>query len=217
MRRLDTRSKNALFKAMLLVWLAWFGGVGQAGAENREPSPSPLLTTDPGGGIQVSLSHSADPMGDLDPRGPYLADTAAMDTPPPRADLYTLTKLAVDELEFLAGIRFVWDRTERRVDSWARKLKLKGDISIAGSATTSTGGDAQGRRFNRPPPATRSISARPSLSLRSIFIPRKIRWRMGFDPTDQVAFGALQWGPFISLNSDVGAHQEVWLEFKYTF
>jgi hypothetical protein len=205
-----------LIEAMLLIWLAWGGTLGEASAENGD-SLRLSLHSHPDNGIQFSLAPSADPFGDPDPKGPYRDDPAGRDAPPPRADLYTLTKLAVDELEFLAGIRLIWSRTERRFDHLAQKLKLKGDIAIGGSAPSSNGGGGQIDRFTRYPLAARSGSPRSPLSLKSVFIPHKIKWRMGFDPTDRVAFGTLQWGHFIALHSDMGAHREVKVVFQVPF
>jgi hypothetical protein len=216
MKHLYTRSASALFKAMLLVWLTAVGMVGMAMADGGE-TVDLHLHTESGKTIQFSAFRPDAPSGDLDPQRPQADTPPGDDTPCHRADLYTLTKLAVDELEFLAGIRVFWDQTEKRFDRWAQKLKLKGDISIGGGSGSSGADAAIVDGFALRSYTARPIASRPTLSLRSIFIPHKVRWKMGFDISDQVVFGALEWGHFIALQSDVGAHQEVKIIFQCPF
>jgi hypothetical protein len=208
-----------LFKAVLLVWLLWVAAVGAATAGAAGPEGEDAVDlrwyTESGRMVQFSAYRPDAADVRLDPEEAQV-DRQPGDDTAHRADLYTLTKLAVDELEFLAGIRLFWDQTEKRFDRWAQKLKLKGDISIGGGG--STGGVANATEgFALRPLALRSSASRPTLSLRSIFIPHKIKWKMGFDISDRVAFGALEWGHFIALQSDVGDHQEVKLVFQCPF
>lgn len=215
MRCLHTKSLSALIKTALLVWLASVTVVGGARAESGDEVDLRWYTES---GKMVQFSAYRPDAADvrMDSGGTQVDTQPGDDTAPHRADLYTLTKLAVDELEFLAGIRLFWDQTEKRFDRWAQRLKLKGDISIGSGG--STGGVATATEgFALRPLAARPSASRPTLSLRSIFIPHKIKWKMGFDISDQVAFGALEWGHFIALQSDVGSHQEVKLVFQCPF
>jgi hypothetical protein len=208
-----------LFKAVLLVWLASVAGVGAAaaGTVGAESGDAVDLRwyTESGKMIQFAAYRPDAVDTHMDPEGARVDTPPGDDTSPHRADLYTLTKLAVDELEFLAGIRVFWDQTEKRFDRWAQRLKLKGDISIGGGSLDGAATTTDGIALR--PLAVRPSTSRPTLSLRSIFIPRKIKWKMGFDISDQVAFGALEWGHFIALQSDVGTHQEVKIVFQYPF
>lgn len=219
----ETRSRSAMLKALLLVWLAGFIYLSPADAESQAPlhkgfgldsASAYLLPGSPPIDLIESPTTSIFEMqfNDADAGAAY-----GFEAHRSRADLYTLAKLAVDELEFLAGIRFIWNQTEKKFDRWALKLKLKGDISLDGSGAssgrTATDSDVA---------AIHSLSARsdpswPQLSFRSILMPKKIRWNFSFDPNDQVVFGELKWGSFLALQSDVGSHQEVKMVFQYAF
>ena len=213
MRCLDTSSRCKLLSALLLVWLAGRGGVCPACAETHSPSGP----ADHGYTFEFATFKAEGPYQVLgldtppEETTPGLADNAS------RADLYTLTRLAVKELEFLAGIRVLWDQAEKKFDRVALKLKLKGDISLSDSDPP----EAQTGRAPTPlrplPKPNRFAGSHESLSLRALLLPDKIRWHFGLDPQQHVLFGELKWGRFLALQSDLGSHQEVKLVFQYDF
>lgn len=212
-----------MLKALLLVWLAGFIYLSPADAESQAPlhkgfsvdlEDTYLLAGSPSIDLIESPRTSSFEIQFNDAEAGL---TYGFEAHRPRADLYTLAKLAVDELEFLAGVRFFWNQTEKKFDRWALKLKLKGDISLDGSGASSgrAASDSDVAAIHRF--AVRPNPSWQQLSLRSIFMPKKIRWNFGFDPNEQVVFGELKWGSFIALQSDIGSHQEVKMVFQYDF
>lgn len=214
MRCLHTSS--AMFKALLLVWLAALAGIRPASAEPEEVLK--FSRTDGSGyTFEFSAFRAADPYRDVDPDARH-EDVAlgSMDNTH-RADLYTLTRLAVEELEFLAGIRILWDQAEKKFDRVALKLKLRGDISLGASDSPAPHDASSSPPIRGYPPVARSERTENQLSLRALFLPDKIRWHFGLDPNQHVFFGELKWGRFIALQGDVGSHQEVKMVFHYDF
>jgi hypothetical protein len=202
-----------LFSALLLVWLAGLGGVCPACAQTLKPSRH----NDHGYTFEFATFkadgpyHAREPAPPLEGTEPGLTDNAS------RADLYTLTRIAVEELEFLAGIRVLWDQAEKKFDRVALKLKLKGDISLSDSdppAAQTAHTPIPLRALSKP---TRLVGSSESLSLRTLLLPNKIRWHFGLDPHQQVFFGELKWGRFLALQSDLGSYQEVKMVFRYDF
>ncbi|MDJ0784492.1 MAG: hypothetical protein QNJ22_21190 [Desulfosarcinaceae bacterium] len=218
MRRHDTINSSPKLPALLLVWAIGMTALGTAHAESHA-SRNAAWQVDGQSTIQAAAVQSPGFDNDLEPDMRHGDPTFGFEETSSRADLYTLAKLAVDELEFLAGIRLLWNQAERQFDRVALKLKLKGDISLD-----------SGDRLRDPPPVgtellrpasslspSRHDRLRHQLSLQSLLLPRKIRWHFGLDPTDHVLFGELKWGRFLALQSDLGAHQEVKLVFQYDF
>ena len=205
-----------MLSTLLLVWLTGLGGIGPACAETADTRKAGRQA-DHGYTFEFATFKAADAYRGLNP------DTRPEDTAFPladktsRADLFTLARVAVEELEFLAGIRILWDQAEKKFDKVALKLKLKGDISLeAGDPGAAPTGD----RPDSPRVQLRSMRlphAKSQLSLRALLIPDKIRWHFGLDPSENVLFGELKWGRFITLQSDVGRHQEVQMVFRYDF
>jgi hypothetical protein len=209
-------SSSAIFKAMLLVCLAGLAGIRPAFAETAE-TPIYNRTVDRGYTFEFATFKAADPYRDVNhvSRQGEVAFRSVDNTS--RADLYTLTRLAVEELEFLAGIRILWDQAEKQFDRVALKLKLKGDISLSARDSTAAQGGGPSPSLQRYPLVTRSERSKNQLCLRALLLPDKIRWHFGLDPHQQVLFGELKWGRFIALQSDVGSHQDVRMVFHYDF
>ena len=133
---------------------------------------------------------------------------------PPRADLLSIFKLALEEFDLLSGVRIYWDYTERNIEQWAIKLKLKGEISIS---------DPHYHDVNPSIPAT-SLSnrglftepLRPS-NLISLLKPQKIRWNIGMNPDDLTVFGDIHVNPYLSISGEAGDESNVGLYFSYRF
>ncbi len=221
MRCPDTRSSSVMLKALLLVCLVVFFDFSPADADTASPPRAPHYSPSGDGYLHMGfqpVSPDRSPLNlDRESAETYGANPYGFEESRSRADLYTLAKLAVDELEFLAGIRIIWDKTEKKFDRLALKLKLKGDISLDSEDRSSGGRNARSDVAAIHTFTTRSAPSQPSLSLRSIFIPKKIKWNFGLDPNDHVVFGELKWGSFIALQSDIGSHQEVKLVFQHPF
>lgn len=220
MRSTDTKCRRLILKALLLVWLVVFSTPPPANADKMTPPRAPsasIFDHDGPEGFQPALRDGSPSVVEIEGTGPYASSPYGFEAQNSRADLYTLVKLAVDELEFLAGLRLIWDKTEKKVNNLALKLKLKGDISLNREGGSSGSNPSQSDLAAIHALSTRNKSSRMPLSLRAIFLPKKIRWHFGYDPNNQAAFGELKWGSFIAVQSDVGADQEVKLVFQYTF
>lgn len=220
MRSTDTKCRRLILKALLLVWLVVFSTPPPANADKMTPPRAPsasIFDHDGPEGFQPALRDGSPSVVEIEGTGPYASSPYGFEAQHSRADLYTLVKLAVDELEFLAGLRLIWDKTEKKVNNLALKLKLKGDISLNREGGSSGSNPSQSDLAAIHALSTRNKSSRMPLSLRAIFLPKKIRWHFGYDPNNQAAFGELKWGSFIAVQSDVGADQEVKLVFQYTF
>jgi hypothetical protein len=221
MQHPGTRQTKMTRKALVLVCLIEFLVFHAAQAQPEiEPQGSyPIGTT------QEYPLHEIQPSSQI--RHTYALGLQTEDTkhwtgmanhdndPQPRADLYTIVKLALEEFEFLAGIRFLWIRTEKRLDKLAIKLKLKGDISLYDENDLDGNDRLHLDSAHELTPAPRHL--RRHRSPRPNFIPKRIRWNIGYDLNDGVAFGELKLGPYLSLQTDVGNHQEVKMVFQYSF
>jgi hypothetical protein len=216
MKCLDTSSRRTMLIVMLLVCLSGFGGSDPAHAESAEAFKF-NRTVDHGYTFELAAFKAADPYR-LPAPGAQPADATlgALDNTA-RADLYTLTRLAVEKLEFLAGIRILWDQAEKKFDRVALKLKLKGDISLGAGEPPAADTESPAPPLREYAAATRSDGSHPRLSLRALLIPDKIRWHFGLDANQHVFFGELKWGRFIALQSDIGNLQEVKMVFHYDF
>jgi hypothetical protein len=129
-----------------------------------------------------------------------------------RADLLMIFKLAVDEFNFLSGARIYWELTEQNIEEWAIKLRLKGEIPITDTALGATS-QKDGRR------STRSVSRKSNNydSLRSLFMPNRLKWNLGMDPNDMAVFGELNLNAHLALSAEVGETNQVGLYFKYAY
>ena len=212
----NTRSRCTMLSALLLVWLTGLGEIGAACAEAADARKTRRQAED-GYTLAFATFKAADSYQGLDP------DTRVEDTAlglvdnASRADLFTLARVVVEEMEFLAGIRILWDQAEKKFDKVALKLKLKGDISLE------DGDPPAARRGGRPESSREQLRSMrlahsgPRLSLSALLIPDKIQWHFGIDPSENVLFGELKWGHFITLQSDVGSYQKVKMVFRYDF
>lgn len=132
----------------------------------------------------------------------------------PRADLLSIFKLALEEFDLLSGVRIYWDYTQKNIEQWAIKLKLKGEISIStphyhDDAPSLQATSLSNRRLSREP-------LRPS-SLISLLKPQKIRWNIGMNPDDLTVFGDIHVNPYLSISGEVGDESNVGLYFSYRF
>lgn len=216
MKNSATHSIRTMSTAMLLVWLLSLGAFGTAMADTADPY-SPQLRYTYGDTLQVGILSLDSHYYDSSPDNRHADATTEWETESSRVDLYTIAKLAVDEWTFLTGIRVLWDQAERKFDQVALKLKLKGDLSLKPDDAPATPSQHRSERVLLPLTGSRAHSSPDQLSFRSVFLPDKIRWHFGLDPTDSVLFGELKWGSYLALQSDLGAHQEVKMVFQYAF
>jgi hypothetical protein len=213
MKCLPTSSRCKLLSALLLVWLAGLGRICPACAETLKPGHY----SDHGYTFEFATFKADGPYQLLDPDTPPEDAVLGFRDSSSRADLYTLTRLAVEELEFLTGIRILWDQAEKKFDRVALKFKLKGDISLGAGNPPANGYGRPSTSFRERPYRTGPQGSHTQLSLRALLLPDKIRWHFGLDPSENVFFGELKWGRFLALQGDVGSHQEVKMVFYYHF
>lgn len=220
MRSTDPKCRRLILKALLLVWLVVLSSSPPAAADGMTPPRAPsasIYDHDGPGGFRPTARDGSPSLVEIEGSEPYASNPYGFEARHSRADLYTLVKLAVDELEFLAGLRLIWDQTEKKVNHLALKLKLKGDISLDHEGESADGRPGHSDLAAIHAFSSRSNPSREPLSLRAILLPKKVRWHFGYDPNDQAAFGQLKWGSFLAVQSDVGADQEIKLVFQYTF
>jgi hypothetical protein len=140
--------------------------------------------------------------------------SAAKDSNQPRADLLSVFKLALEEFDLLSGVRIYWDNTERNIEQWAVKLKLKGEISISDPHHFD---DNLSRRIENP--NSRNLLQKPHrpFGLLSLLRPQKLKWNMGMNPDDLTLFGDIHINPYLSINGEFGDKSNVGLYFRYKF
>lgn len=132
----------------------------------------------------------------------------------PRADLLSIFKLALEEFNLLSGMRIYWDYTERNIEQWAIKLKLKGEISISDPHYHDDDPSLQATslanlRFSK-------ASRRPS-GLLSLLKPQKVRWNVGMNPDDLTVFGDIHINSYLSISGEFGNESNAGLYFRYPF
>ncbi|MGD9216811.1 MAG: hypothetical protein PVJ84_18510 [Desulfobacteraceae bacterium] len=132
----------------------------------------------------------------------------------PSANFLALFKLALEEFNLLSGVRIYWEYTERNIEQWAVKLKLKGEIAITDPYDNADGRTLQNAkrskmRGSRP----RSVSH----GLRSLFLPQTIRWNLGLNPEDGALFADLHLNPYLSLSGRFSDESQAGLYFRYAF
>lgn len=132
----------------------------------------------------------------------------------PRADLLSVFKLALEEFDILSGVRIYWYHTERNIEQWAVKLKLKGEISISDPHYQN----------DDPSPRKQSLQSGSLLAkslrqygLLSFVKPQKLRWNIGMNPDDLTLLGDIHINPYLSINGEFGKENNVGLYFRYTF
>lgn len=131
-----------------------------------------------------------------------------------RENLLSIFKLALEEFNLLSGVRIYWDHTEKNIEQWAIKLKLKGEISVSDPHYHNDGPSPNGtQRSNR---IVSPESPRPS-GLLSLLAPQKIRWNMGMNPDDLTMFGDIHINPYLSISGKLGDESNVGLYFHYAF
>lgn len=196
---------TVLMLLLLLVWLVTPFAADKAYGASLEDPENHIRSDRNEKPVDFTFQHYPLPKDQ-----PFDNRTSAFDVDEPsRVDLYLVLKLALKEFEFFAGIRHLLDRTEKELEHLAIKLKIKGEISFDEQDRS---GGAQLNQFGSDPKHRRHPSARAS-----IFIPREIKWHLGFYPGAKSAFGELNLGPYWTLKGVVGGEQEVQMLFKYEF
>jgi hypothetical protein len=140
--------------------------------------------------------------------------TKADDNRVPSANLLALFKLALEEFNLLSGVRIYWEYTERNIEQWAVKLKLKGEIAI-----TDSNDDADGRTQQKTKRSELRGSRPRSVShgLRSLFLPQTIRWNLGLNPEDGALFADLHLNPYLCLSGRFSDESQAGIYFRYAF
>lgn len=131
-----------------------------------------------------------------------------------RADLLMIFKLAVDEFNFLSGVRIYWELTEQNIEDWAIKLRLKGEIPIN---TENLGSSSQSQKDGRRSVRSASRKSGNHGGMMSLVMPNRIRWNLGMDPNDLTVFGELNLNAHLTLSGEVGDISQLGLYFKYAF
>jgi hypothetical protein len=132
----------------------------------------------------------------------------------PNTNLLAIFKLALEEFNLLSGVRIYWEYTERNIQQWAIKLRLKGEIAIsdpydgADGLTLQTTKRSELRGYQQP-----SISN----GLKSLFLPQTIRWNLGLNPDDGTLFADLHLNPYLSLSGKFSDESQAGVYFKYAF
>lgn len=132
----------------------------------------------------------------------------------PHADLLSIFKLALKEFDLLSGVRIYWNYTERNIEQWAVKLKLKGEISISDPHYHDDGLSPQKKNLSNGGLSKEPL--RPSGML-LLLKPQKIRWNLGMNPDDLTMFGDIHINPYLSISGKIGDKSNVGLYFRYTF
>lgn len=132
----------------------------------------------------------------------------------PNANLLAIFKLALEEFNLLSGARIYWEYTERNIQQWAIKLRLKGEIAI-----TDTNDHADGPSLQNAKPLKLLGHQKPSISsgLRSLFTPQTIRWNLGLNPDDLAMFADLHLNPYLSLSGKFSDENQVGVYLRYAF
>lgn len=131
-----------------------------------------------------------------------------------RAANYEMLKLALDEFEFLGGLRKLVYETERKVDGYARRLRLKGSLRLTGDQKKGLVIDEQ-IRVN----GGFSLMAR-SLESRNIFqkmLPDEIRWHLGTDLHAKYLMGEIHFGDYVLLEGNIGKDNGIKLLLEFPF
>ena len=133
-----------------------------------------------------------------------------------RADLMTIVRLAVEEFKFLSGVRLYWELTEQNLEELAIKLRLKGELPIAKSAShdRSTG---QGQNSQTLQPRRSSGHKSAATGALALFMPQKLRWNLGMDPNSLTVFGELNLNAHLTISGELGDSTQLGLYFKYRF
>lgn len=140
--------------------------------------------------------------------------SAQSDSSPPQADLMTIFKLALEEFDLLPGMRIYWEYTARRLESWAFKLKLKGELSPS-EPYHHIGIKSQ--KDPKQPERTALVKQYNSNALISILTPQKIKWNIRMDPGDLNVSGDVHINSYLSLNARLGNESQVGLFIRYAF
>jgi hypothetical protein len=132
----------------------------------------------------------------------------------PNTNLLAIFKLALEEFNLLSGVRIYWEYTERNIQQWAIKLRLKGEIAI-----TDPYDGADGLTLQNVKGSELRGSRQPSVSngLKSLFLPQTIRWNLGLDPDDGTLFADLHLNPYLSLSSKFSDESQAGVYFRYAF
>ncbi len=131
------------------------------------------------------------------------------------ADVYLVLKLAFEEFEFFAGVRHLLHRTEKKLEKWAIKLKIKGEISISDQRRRLTHNSSDLALAHDLRPVSKDRI--PQSTWLSFLIPKEVKWNLGLDPGAKTAFGELNLGPYLTLKGVVGGEQEATMLFRYEF
>lgn len=140
--------------------------------------------------------------------------SAQTDSEPPRADLLAIFKLALDEFDFLSGVRIYWKYTERNIEKLSIKLKLKGEIFFSDSYYRSSGQPLKDTRRSK-----RNVSEIPlnSIGMPSLFKPQIVKWNLGINPDDSTVFGDLHLNSHLRFSGELGDENQIGLYFRWSF
>ena len=128
-----------------------------------------------------------------------------------------LFKWALNEYRFLHRVRDVVDDVEERVENYGEKMKLKGEVVFyKDKSLRLAGGDKSKIRVGLNLRENRTFK---SWLFSHKFVPKKLKWRLSADPSDETVGGRFFIGEYLTLEGNVGQNDNsnAFLMFRYTF
>jgi hypothetical protein len=133
-----------------------------------------------------------------------------------KADLLAIFRLAIEEFKCLSNVKLYWELTEKNLEELAIKLRLKGEIPISDPAIHAGAAEKypkSGKHFAHP---SAGNAGRRSGAL-SLFMPSKLQWNIGMNPSDMTVFGELNLNAYMTFGGEFGDTNQVGVYFRYPF
>lgn len=125
-----------------------------------------------------------------------------------KANTLDTLKAAMDEFEILHGMKETLEDTEKKFESYFKKMMLKGEFNFDNEDKTARVKESD---------STPKLRGKTASFFRKVFLPDRIGWNFDADINDLSLGAELYLGDYITIRGGVGDDTKALMMFKFDF